>query len=522
MSVNKPDISLIEKYLNGELDARAMHELERQALDDPFLADALEGYAQKPVSSAAHLNDLHKRLQQRIQPERKRLELFAKLSIAATVLIVIGVGSWYWLFNQPLASVKDMPVADKTAVVKTPPARIAKPAPQVIQPELKPTTPQWGATKLSLKTKRAKTHLLADAKMDSTSAVLAKLKADSGNNVLPGRANLVAANSKVKQKDKTNLGRRLDEVVVVGYGTQRKQTITGAVSTVQSETMNASVASMEPQNIEAALAGKVAGVAISPSRKRNSPEKIQIRGLSSINKNQPPLYIVDGKLVDKIDDINPDHVASINVIKDSSATAIYGSRATNGVVIIKTKSTSLIRGQVVSADDQLPLPGVMVKVKGTNKAVATDIEGKFKIDADKNAALVFTYIGFDTQEQKVKEAKNLKVALKANTKTLSEVVITTNENNTERYEKAQPVNGWKAFHNYLKEKAQSPDSKTGVVKVSFTVNADETASDIKITKSLSAEADAKAIELIKNYQGWTANSDGKPETVKVKVRFNKP
>ncbi len=521
MSINKPDISLIEKYLNGELDARAMHELERQALDDPFLADALEGYAQKTVPATAHLQDLNLRLQQRVQPEQKHLGLFAKLSIAATVLVFVGVGSWYWLFNQPSASVKEIPVADKTEVVKTPMAPITKPTPQIVQPELKPAAPRWVAAKSHKKIKRAKPNLLADAKADSTSTVLAKLNVDSGNNALSGRANLVAAN-KVKQQDQANLGRRLDEVVVVGYGTQRKQTITGAVSTVQLQNMNASVAAMEPKSIETALAGKVAGVAIVPSRKRSSSEKIQIRGLSSINKDQPPLYIVDGKLVDKIDDINPDDVASVNVLKDSSASAIYGSRATNGVVIIKTKPTSIIKGQVVSADDQLPIPGVMVKVKGTNKIVATDMDGKFKIDADKNAALVFNYIGFDTREQKLNGANNLKVALKASNVTLSEVVISSNETNLPKEEKAQPVNGWKAFNNYLKEKAQSPGGKTGVVKVRFTVNTDNSVTDIKVVKSLSAEADAKAVELIKNYQGWTANANGKPETVKVKVRFSKP
>lgn len=515
MSVNKPDISLIEKYLNGELDARAMHELERQALDDPFLADALEGYAQKQGSSVAHLQELNRRLQQRIQPESKRLGLLTKLSMAATVLIFVSIGSWYWLFNQPSASVEDTPTADKTEVVKTPPVTTIKPNPQIVQPELKPAAPRLVATKPRLKNKRVKANLLADVRADSSNAALARLvelKFDSVNNTSPDRANLVAANNKVKQKAKENLGRQLDEVVVVGYGTQHKQSITGSVATV------------EPQSIQSALVGRVAGIAVSPAGRKNKPgssKSIQIRGISSINKDRQPLFIVDGKVVDKINGINPDNIASVNVLKDSSAAAIYGSRATNGVIIIKTKTIGTVKGQVISADDQSPLPGVTVKIKGTNKAVQTNADGKFTIDADKNAELVFAYIGYNTREKKVKGTDSLKISLTANSGALSEVVVARTEHETEKDLNAHPINGWKDFNNYLKEEAQSPDGKTGVVRVSFTVNSNNTISDIKIIKSLSAGADAKAVELIKDYQGWAANADGTAEKVKIRIRFSK-
>lgn len=510
MSVNKPDISLIEKYLNGELDARAMHELERQALDDPFLADALEGYAQKQGSSTAHLYDLNRRLQERIKPETKRLSLIATLSIAATVLVFVGIGSWYWLFNKHSASIKNTPTADKTEVVKIPPVTTTKPTPQIVQPELEQAAPRWVANKPRLKNKGTKDNLLAGVRADSSGAVLANLtepKSDSGNNSSLGRAN-----GKFEQKAKENLGRQLNEVVVVGYGTQHKQSITGSVATV------------EPQSIQPALAGRVAGIAVSPAGRKNNPgssQSIQIRGMSSINKDRQPLYIVDGKLVDRIDGINPDNVASVNVLKDSSAAAIYGARAANGVIIIKTKESALVKGQVLSDDDKMPLPGVIVKVKGSSKAVVTNTEGKFTIDAAKNAELVFTYIGYDTREMKIKGPDNLMVTLTAKNASLSEVVVSTAESKTERESNAHPVNGWKDFNNYLKNEAKTSDGKTGVVRVSFIVDPNSMTSDIKIIKSLSTEADAKAVELIKDYQGWVANTNGKPETVKVRIRFSK-
>jgi TonB family protein len=536
VSVNKPDISQIEKYLNGELDTRAMHELERQALDDPFLADALEGYAQKPVPSAAHLKDLNRRLHQRIQPETKRLSLLTTLSIAATVLVFISIGSWYWFIYQPSASVKNVSPADKTDVAKTQPLPTIKSTPVIVQPELKPAAPQWSATKPGLQSNRAKGNLLGGVKPDGSKAILAdltKVKADTGNNALLGRANLMATNANSKQKAEFNYNPQLNEVVVVGYGTQQKRSVTGASASL-----------VKPQSIDSALGGRVAGLSVAAADvSARSSKEIQIRGMSTINKDQQPLYVVDGKAVDKIDNINSNSIASINVIKDSSATAIYGSRAANGVVIIKTKMPGLINGQVVSAIDHLPIPGVMVKVKGSSKAVVTNAEGKFTVNADKDAELVFLYVGFDTRELKVKGSDSLKVALTEDRRSLSEVVVTgqARESRQQRAsassldeavisnrkvkvledKKAHPINGWKDFNNYLKNNAQSPGGKTGVVRVSFTVNPNNTITDMKVIKSLSTGADAKAIEIIKDYQGWVANTDGTAETVKVKIRFNR-
>lgn len=514
MSVNRPDISQIEKYLNGELDARAMHELERQALDDPFLADALEGYAQKPVPSAAHLKDLSGRLQQRIQPETKRLSLLSTLSIAATVLVFVSIGSWYWFIYQPSASVKTVSPADKTEVAKTQPLPTIKPNPVIVQPELKTAAPQWSATKPSLKSNRAKGNLLAGVKPDGSKAILAdltKAKADTENNASLGRANLMAANANSKQKAEFNYNPQLNEVVIVGYGTQQKRSVTGASASL-----------VKPQSIDSALGSRVAGLSVAAADvSARSSKGIQIRGMSTINKDQQPLYIVDGKPVDKIDDINPDAIASIEVLKDVSPTAIYGSRAANGVLIIKTKAPGLVKGQVVSADDHSPLPGVLVKVKGTNKAVMTNVDGKFSIDATKNAELIFTYIGYHTDERKVRGTDSLKVALTTNSVALSDVVVASAESKVGINESAHPLNGWKDFNNYLKKEAQSPDGKTGVVRISFTVNPNNTIADIKINKSLSAMADTKAIEIIKDYQGWVANTDGTAETVKVKIRFSK-
>ena len=125
----------------------------------------------------------------------------------------------------------------------------------------------------------------------------------------------------------------LDEVVVVGYGTQTKKEITGAVSVVGTETIE----ELNPQRVEQALQGQVAGVNVTAqSGSPGSASNIQIRGIST-NGDSRPLILVDGNVIEDLSVINPGDIASINVLKDATA-GIYGVRAANGVILITTKT----------------------------------------------------------------------------------------------------------------------------------------------------------------------------------------
>lgn len=128
----------------------------------------------------------------------------------------------------------------------------------------------------------------------------------------------------------------LDEVVVVGYGTMKKRDITGAVSSVNTSVLTAGSA---PSAADA-LQGRIAGVNIQKNAGRpGGSYSIQVRGVSSIkNKNSGPLYVIDGiPTSEGMNDLNPNDIETIDVLKDASATAIYGSRGANGVVIITTR-----------------------------------------------------------------------------------------------------------------------------------------------------------------------------------------
>ncbi|MEZ4898767.1 MAG: TonB-dependent receptor [Saprospiraceae bacterium] len=124
----------------------------------------------------------------------------------------------------------------------------------------------------------------------------------------------------------------IDEVVVIGYGTQKKSDLTGAISTIKSD----EVKRIPSANVEQILQGKVAGVQVTPiSGRPGAGAVVRIRGVGTLN-DASPLYVVDGMLLDDISFLNPNDISSIEVLKDASATAIYGSRGANGVVIIST------------------------------------------------------------------------------------------------------------------------------------------------------------------------------------------
>lgn len=141
--------------------------------------------------------------------------------------------------------------------------------------------------------------------------------------------------------------RSLDEIVVVGYGVVRKSDLTGAVGSVRSEDITAKGST----SVMEALQGSIPGVNITQSSSRAGDEmSIQIRGKSSLQGGSP-LYVIDGVVFDNMDFLNPMDIEKIDVLKDASSTAIYGSRATNGVLMITTKKGETQEGKATVSYD---------------------------------------------------------------------------------------------------------------------------------------------------------------------------
>lgn len=165
----------------------------------------------------------------------------------------------------------------------------------------------------------------------------------------------------------------LEEVVVVGYGTQRKEAVTGSVASVKGDDMRAVAGS----NITQSLQGRVAGVEMTQtSSKPGETMQIRIRGTRSLNASNDPLIVLDGiPFAGSLSDINPSDIKSLDILKDASATAIYGSRGANGVIIITTNRGSEGQKAKVSYNGYYGIKTIFAKYPMMNGAQYTELFG---------------------------------------------------------------------------------------------------------------------------------------------------
>ena len=176
----------------------------------------------------------------------------------------------------------------------------------------------------------------------------------------------------------------LDEVVIVGYGTQKKVDLTGSISTVKAEEIEKTPTS----NVMQSLQGKVSGVQVVSTGSPGDSPKVRLRGLGSYDENNTnPLYVVDGMFYSNIDFLNSKDIESLTVLKDASSSAIYGVRAANGVIIIKTKSGSLSQKPQFEYDGYTGVQFAQNVLKLANAEQFTTMAYESGSDADINFVL---------------------------------------------------------------------------------------------------------------------------------------
>ncbi len=175
----------------------------------------------------------------------------------------------------------------------------------------------------------------------------------------------------LKMKEESTL---LEQVVVVGYGTQKKSDLTGAIGSVKQK----DIERLPVANVEQALQGKVAGVYVAPaSGTPGAGAIIRIRGTGTLN-NANPLFVVDGMITYDASFVNPQDVASIEVLKDASAAAIYGSRGANGVIIITTKSGQGRENAVISVSSYYGTQQITKKIDMLNAAQFAELYNELR------------------------------------------------------------------------------------------------------------------------------------------------
>jgi hypothetical protein len=430
----RADIQQIQKYLNGELDAKAMHRLEREAQGDPFLMDALEGYGRIKNSKQDNLATLQERLQARTAAKTRRMIPWAVISVAASVIgfaIVIGL---LYKGNQP--------GTDEKVAMNQP---------------VKSVVPD-------------------------TTAIITDKK--TGHAILDTPQGLMADNeAKPVEKD----------VPVFTNAKRYKAPVTVA------ETNAAPVDVLKSLPDSSAMEDKIMGYM---AAKRQ--DTVLGGGTVATTNNAAALTVLNSKAKGADMTVRPGKLSDNNAYTLSQA----GLPA------------NLLTGVVLDRTNGVPLPGASVKVVGRSAGTQTDANGKFTLpNVKKDESLSIGYIGYNSKTLDVTGKDSLKVELDENRSSLNEVVLTGRAKKVKN-ERARPHAGWDAFKKYLKESAVSTDGKAGIVELAFTVNANGSVSNINVTKSLSATADAKAISLIKDGPTWSGNSSGKAEDVKVKVEFH--
>jgi TonB family protein len=501
VSVNKHDIEQIRKYLNGELNERAMFELERRAHADPLLWDMLKGMESDNASHQTNLAEIDRLIDKRVEKDKKRvIPLWTIISVAASLFIVLGIGGWL-LTRQTekpaiaLNQVKKAPLtakdkkADSVAVAIKPAVVAQLKSKKQVRPTPTDTKPTAALASISVATDTVnhrsnpynlKINTPTDALLKKTPGLsVDKIGAASnfggnpkealnvvirGNNTIAnvtdkkttyGYSNTdtsLFAKKSALAGNKRDSTRQLREVAVIGYGTVMKKDITGSVSTIEAKDIT-----KLKDTLNNTLSGRIAGVSINTKKEKAA------------------------------------HIAQT------------------------------IKGTVVDKNDNTPLPGVAIRVKDTNIGVTTDINGNFSIVVPPNSeTLVVNYIGFVMQEVKIRNNANLKIALTQASNSLSEVVV-TGYGTTDRehvYRNAQPAAGWDSYDKYIKDNATMPDGKTGVVRLAFTVDANGTISNIVVKKSAGPAMDQKAIDLVKNGPKWVGDEDGKPKVKHLRIKFH--
>lgn len=175
--------------------------------------------------------------------------------------------------------------------------------------------------------------------------------------------------------------KELDEVMVIGYGAMKKRDITGAISSINSQ----SIEEKTPVSIYDALQGQSAGVQIvSGSGAPGAGAEISIRGVSTFDEGAKPLFVVDGVPSDNVDNINPNDIESIEVLKDAASAAIYGSRSANGVILVTTKKGEKTRPRIDARylRSYSTLSRSMPRANGDERRYYDEIRKKYLVGGD--------------------------------------------------------------------------------------------------------------------------------------------
>jgi TonB family protein len=473
----------IEKYLRGELTPAEMHALEKRALDDPFLADALEGASQLSQNElSADLQSLHKSLNERAD-EKKVIPLWTWAARIAAGLILVAI-STVVIINFTNDSKKgDLALVEEQNVNKT-----------------KDQSPS-----------RNESASQPDSSLANAEDNQADADNDDRKNIKPEQP--AAASPK-------NQNRRSESATPIAKPAERQEIAAVQSSEPKIDSLKSiseiAAAPVEAEKADAILSDndKVAKEEVS-KRKDKSVVTAPARSTDGYSytvtrpQSEPTLGLSNGR-----------------ISKDSISTS--GMRPLGGV--------NRVTGRVTSSEDGTGLPGVNVVIKGTSTGTVTDINGNYQIEIpDPYATLVYSFIGLESMEMPVNNSLVVDASMSQDMAQLSEVVVTgfgeiDNGPTYPTFQMAEPMGGRRAFKKYLEDKLIYPQQAIankveGKVTIQFIVEPTGKLSNFNVVKGIGSGCDEELIRLIKQGPKWSAtkrNDELVKSRVRVRMRFSLP
>jgi TonB family protein len=463
----------IEKYRKGELTAAEMHALEKRALQDPFLADALEGA--ESISSESFSADLNE-LQESIDFKSEQRSA-ASFEMART------------------ASAPAMGMSAK----------------EITKDVVTKTTNKWAWT----------LRIAASVAIIFGAYFLANQLIPKGE-----KENLALKKEEAKPQSPTPVSEPLNDSIVA----EQKATTSSQPKSIIEKPKQ--LAANKPIESASSGSGVIASPAIEAEEKQTalldvSKGKGEVREVAADDEKAKEVFELE-----RAEKVSLAESSSPVAKKDALG---YASRSQESRKKIKNGGQEqLIQGQVLSAEDGTPIPGVNVIVKGTTEGTVTDVDGNFQLPTvGANQKLAFSFVGYLTQEVAVTDQQNINVKLGPDVSQLSEVVVVGygNQNDSDKepvIKKAQPAGGLKAYDKYLDNSLRYPvealeQKVKGKVIVQFTVTTNGTLEDFIVKKGIGHGCDEEVIRLVKEGPKWSPTTEDNvavESEVLVKVRFD--
>ncbi len=445
----------IERYLQGKMSSTEMYAMEKAALHDEFLADAIEGYSTASVTqSLQHLQQVREELLGKKEPAKVVPIIPTKnnwFKIAASVIAVLGVGIIAWLAVNNSSTKNNTLAKTEPAIIK-----VGKDSAVVAEAPLLPKEENKITEKNKPSALKAKPEILVENITTDKEAMAAR-----ADDIYNSKKEMAAVDTVNRQALKNELSRSY----VADY-----KLITSLQKQQASE-----LKSMPPITVDQALQSRMAGVEINQNFLKKGvlqPAKINIRGKTSANANNQPLYLVDGMPYDSnaLARIKPKDIKNIEVLNFEKASAAYGARGKNGVISITTNNQTLnaLRGRVTDPYGN-GIANASVNIEASNKNILTDNLGNFTFShPDTSAFVKINSIGYLPASVPVSSNLSNNIVLNPGNNALEDVIVvgygtkkkiditgsmsSSAAAKTTAKDSAMPVGGWQSFNSYLNQK----------------------------------------------------------------------